>query len=95
MSTTVIGSAIADVQEQLWCAQVAVARAGGVTWTGVAADAAEARRGDLLGTLRRCVQALEEAESLLAAVARAPQAGLAPGLPAGWSRPGGTLGVTW
>ncbi|MCC2333682.1 hypothetical protein [Cellulomonas wangsupingiae] len=73
MSTTVIGPALADVRAAVWAAQVAVVRAGTVTWTGVAADAAEARRQDLLTDLRRCLDALDAADRLVLQARRAEQ----------------------
>ena len=57
MSTTVIGSALTDVRAQVWSARAQVARAGGATWAGAAAEAAEVRRADLLLTaVRRAEQ---------------------------------------
>ena len=73
MSTTVIGSALADVRAQVWSARAQVARAGGATWAGAAAEAAEVRRADLLDVLRRCEEALDAADLLLTAVRRAEQ----------------------
>lgn len=74
MSTTYIESALADVRAQVASAQVAAVRAGGAAWTGAAADAAEVRRLDLLVGLRRCVDALDAVDQLVADVRRAEQA---------------------
>ncbi|UZN03142.1 hypothetical protein [Cellulomonas sp. S1-8] len=73
MSTQVIDAALADVRATVWSAQVAVARAGAVTWTGVAADAAHDRRADLLTALRRCLDALDAVDRLAVAARRAEQ----------------------
>ncbi|MBO0898816.1 hypothetical protein J1G42_02420 [Cellulomonas sp. zg-ZUI222] len=73
MSTTVIESALADVRAHLTSAQVVVALTGAVTWTGTAADAAEARRTAVLTGVRACLAALDDVDRLLAAVRRAEQ----------------------
>ncbi|ADG76287.1 hypothetical protein Cfla_3410 [Cellulomonas flavigena DSM 20109] len=73
MSTSVISAALADVRAQVWAAQVAVVRAGGATWAGRAADAAEGRRADLLGDLRRCLDALDAVDRLVVDARRAEQ----------------------
>lgn len=79
MSTTVISAALADVRAHVWEAQVAVVRAGAVTWAGGAADAAEARRDGLLRDLRRCLDALDAADRLVVAVRQAEQRCVPPG----------------
>lgn len=73
MSTAVIESVLADVRAQVWAAQATVARAGAVTWTGTAADAAEVRRTELLTALRRCADAVDALDGLVAAARRAEQ----------------------
>jgi len=89
MSTSHIESALADLRAQVCSAQVAVVRAGAVTWTGTAADAADARRTDLLVVLRRCLDALDTADRLAVAARRAEQqcvAGRGPALVTGATR---------
>lgn len=82
-----LDSALADARAQVWAAQVAVVRAGAVTWTGTAAEAAEVRRTDLLAGLRRCLDALDDLDRLALAVRRAEQqcAAAAPLVAAGYS----------
>lgn len=76
-----LDTALADARAQVWAAQVAVVRAGAVTWTGAAADAAEVRRTDVLAGLRRCLDALDDLDRLALAVRHAgQQCGAAPPL---------------
>ncbi|WP_046529542.1 hypothetical protein [Cellulomonas sp. FA1] len=82
MSSSVIGSALADVRAQVASARAAVLRSRAVTWTGTAADAADRRRGDLLTALRRCDEALDAADGVLE-VARRAETQCVPGRPAG------------
>lgn len=79
MTTTAVGAALADVPALVHAAQVATVRAGGVTWTGAAADAADDRRTALLASLRTCLDALDAADRVLADVRRAEQRCVAPG----------------
>lgn len=78
MPTAPVESALAEVRTQVWAAQAAVARAGAVTWTGRAADAADARRTALLADLRRCLDALDVLDAAAAAARRAEQVCHAP-----------------
>jgi|GEM_PF-1401203 len=73
MSIQVIESVLAELRAHVWSAQVAVVRAGAVTWTGTAADAADVRRTDLLAALRRCLDALDAADRLAVVARRAEQ----------------------
>ncbi|MBO3089341.1 hypothetical protein [Cellulomonas dongxiuzhuiae] len=90
MSTTAIAAALMDVRAEVWAAQVAVVRAGTATWAGDAADAAEARRHDLLTDLRRCLDALDAADRLVDAARHAEQRCVA-----GRVAPLGARSVAW
>ena len=89
MTTSAVGPSLAEVRAALHTALVTVVRAGAVTWTGTAADAAETRRLALLLALRTCLQGLDDVERLAAAARRAEQvcvAGRPPVPPAGGPR---------
>ncbi len=73
MSSSLVVAALTELRALLWSAQVAVVRAGAVTWTGAAAEAADARRTDLLRALRTCLDAVEHADRLAQAARRAEQ----------------------
>ena len=83
MSTSVLTTSLAQVRAVVHAAQVAVVCAGAVTWTGTAADAAEVRRCELLASVRACLDALDDAERLLAVARRAEQLCVAGRAPAG------------
>ena len=73
MPASTTETSLAHVRAALHAAQLAVVRAGAVTWRGTAADAAESRRVALLAALRACLQDLDDVERLAVAARRAEQ----------------------